>query len=137
MQRRRFGWAGVQVPIVGQGTWKVEGDSPAEALGRAPGRARRRHDPRRHRRAVRRRAGGALVARAIAGRRDEVFLVSKVMPNHASRSGTVQACEASLRRLGTDHLDCYLLHWPGPHPLEDTIAAFEQLVRDGKVRSWG
>ena len=79
----------------------------------------------------------SLVARAIAGRRDEVFLVSKVMPNHASRSGTVQACEASLQRLGTDHLDCYLLHWPGPHPLEDTLAAFEQLVQDGKIRSWG
>jgi len=85
-------------------------------------------------------AGGrveSLVARAIAGRREQIFLVSKVMPNHASRSGTVKACEASLLRLGTDHLDCYLLHWPGSHPLEDTIAAFEQLVRDGKIRSWG
>ena len=59
------------------------------------------------------------------------------MPNHASRSGTVRACEASLKRLGTDHLDCYLLHWPGPHPLEETIAAFEQLVQEGKIRSWG
>jgi diketogulonate reductase-like aldo/keto reductase len=77
------------------------------------------------------------VARAIAGRRDQVFLVSKVMPNHASRSGTVKACEATLRRLGTDHLDCYLLHWPGPHPLGDTIAAFEQLVQEEKIRSWG
>src|SRR6185295_19363804 len=79
----------------------------------------------------------SLVARVIAGRRDQLFLVSKVMPSHASRSGTVQACEASLRRLGTDHLDCYLLHWPGQHPLEDTIAAFEELVQAGKIRSWG
>ena len=137
MQRRTFGWTGVQVPVIGQGTWKMEGDSPAEALaalqaGLDAGMT--------HVDTAELYGGGrveSLVARAIAGRRDEVFLVSKVMPNHASRSGTVQACEASLRRLGTDHLDCYLLHWPGQHPLEDTIAAFEQLVRDGKIRSWG
>jgi diketogulonate reductase-like aldo/keto reductase len=78
-----------------------------------------------------------LVGRAIAGRRDEVFLVSKVLPHHASRRGTVAACEASLRRLGVDHLDCYLLHWPGRHALEDTFAAFEGLQRAGKIRSWG
>jgi diketogulonate reductase-like aldo/keto reductase len=79
----------------------------------------------------------ALVAEAIAGRRDEVFLVSKVLPENASRSGTLRACEASLRRLGTDHLDAYLLHWPGSHPLAETIAAFEELVRAGKIRAWG
>ena len=137
MQRRTFGWTGVQVPVIGQGTWKMEGDSPAEALaalqaGLDAGMT--------HVDTAELYGGGrveALVARAIAGRRDEVFLVSKVMPDHASRSGTVQACEASLRRLGTDHLDCYLLHWPGQHPLEDTIAAFEQLVRDGKIRTLG
>jgi diketogulonate reductase-like aldo/keto reductase len=78
-----------------------------------------------------------LVAEAIAGRRSEIFLVSKVMPSHASHAGTIQACEASLRRLRTDHLDCYLLHWPGSHPLEKTIAAFEKLVEDGKIRAWG
>ena len=78
-----------------------------------------------------------LIAEAIAGRRDEVFLVSKVLPSNASREGTIRACEASLRRLGTDRLDCYLLHWEGHYPLEDTVAAFERLVADGKIRSWG
>ena len=78
-----------------------------------------------------------LVGKAIAGRRDEVFLVSKVYPWNASREGAVAACERSLRRLGTDRLDCYLLHWPGSEPLEDTFAAFEQLRRDGKVLAFG
>src|SRR5438093_1569885 len=78
-----------------------------------------------------------LVGEAIAGRRDQVFLVSKVLPQNASRAGARRACEASLRRLRTDRLDCYLLHWPGRHPLADTIAAFEQLRREGKVRAWG
>jgi diketogulonate reductase-like aldo/keto reductase len=78
-----------------------------------------------------------LVGEAIAGRRGEVFLVSKVIPDHASRTGTIAACEGSLARLGTEWLDCYLLHWPGEHPLEDTIAAFEQLIREGKILSWG
>src|SRR5690606_6898579 len=69
-------------------------------------------------------SGGAeeVVGEAIRGRRDEVFLESKVLPQNASREGTIQACEASLKRLGTDRLDLYLLHWPGPHPLEETIA---------------
>jgi diketogulonate reductase-like aldo/keto reductase len=71
-----------------------------------------------------------LVGEAISGRRDEVFLVSKVLPEHASRSGTIAACNRSLARLGTDRLDCYLLHWRGSHPMEDTIAAFEQLKND-------
>jgi diketogulonate reductase-like aldo/keto reductase len=84
-------------------------------------------------------SGGAeeVIAEAIAGRRDEVFLVSKVLPHNASRSGTVAACEGSLARLKTDRLDCYLLHWRGAHPLEDTIAAFEQLRGAGKILSWG
>jgi diketogulonate reductase-like aldo/keto reductase len=84
-------------------------------------------------------AGAAeeLVAEAIAGRRGEVFLVSKVLPEHASRYGTITACEGSLARLNTDWLDCYLLHWRGPYPLEDTITAFEQLQREGKILSWG
>jgi len=137
MQTRGFGWTGVQVPLIGQGTWKMEGDSPAEALAalQAGLDAGMTHVDT----AELYGSGKAesLVARAISGRRDQVFLVSKVLPNHASRGGTVQACEASLRRLGTDHLDCYLLHWPGQHPLEDTLAAFEQLVREGKIRSWG
>ena len=78
-----------------------------------------------------------IVGDAIAGRRGEVFLVSKVWPNNASRKGTVTACERSLRRLGTDALDCYLLHWPSSHPLAETIAGFEQLVSAGKIKSWG
>lgn len=79
----------------------------------------------------------SIVAEAIAGRRDEVFLVSKVLPQNASREGTIAACHGSLARLKTDRLDCYLLHWRGAHPLEDTIAAFEELRKAGKILSWG
>jgi diketogulonate reductase-like aldo/keto reductase len=82
-------------------------------------------------------AAEELVAEAIAGRRDEVFLVSKVYPHHASRAGVVQACERSLKRLRTDRLDLYLLHWRGSVPLEDTVAGFEELCRSGKIRHWG
>jgi diketogulonate reductase-like aldo/keto reductase len=78
-----------------------------------------------------------VVAEAIAGRRDEVFLVSKVLPGNASWRGTLTACERSLARLKTDRLDCYLLHWRGSYPLAETAAAFEQLVGAGKIRSWG
>jgi diketogulonate reductase-like aldo/keto reductase len=78
-----------------------------------------------------------VVAEAIAGRRDEVFLVSKVLPENASRAGTLAACARSLARLKTDRLDCYLLHWRGRHPLEGTVAAFEQLRQEGKILSWG
>jgi diketogulonate reductase-like aldo/keto reductase len=82
-------------------------------------------------------AAETLVGEAIAGRRDEVFLVSKVLPSNASRNGTIAACERSLKRLKTDRLDCYLLHWRGSHPLADTVAAFEQLSAVGKILSWG
>jgi diketogulonate reductase-like aldo/keto reductase len=78
-----------------------------------------------------------VIADAIAGRRDEIFLVSKVLPSNASRRGTVTACERSLKRLKTDRLDCYLLHWRGSYPLSETVVAFEQLVDAGKIRSWG
>jgi diketogulonate reductase-like aldo/keto reductase len=78
-----------------------------------------------------------VIADAIAGRRDELFLVSKVLPSNASRRGTITACERSLKRLKTDRLDCYLLHWRGSYPLADTVAAFEELKRTGKIRSWG
>lgn len=78
-----------------------------------------------------------LVGEAIAGRRDEVFLVSKVLPWNASRSGTIAACERSLRRLGTDRLDLYLLHWRDDEPLEETLAAFGALAAAGKIRHWG
>jgi diketogulonate reductase-like aldo/keto reductase len=83
--------------------------------------------------------GGAeeVVGEAIAGRRDEVFLVSKVLPSNASKSGTIAACERSLRRMGTDRIDLYLLHWRGGTPLRETLEAFERLISDGKIRSWG
>jgi diketogulonate reductase-like aldo/keto reductase len=82
-------------------------------------------------------AAEAVVGEAMAGRRDEVFLVSKVLPHNASRAGTLAACERSLRHLKTDRLDCYLLHWRGQHPLTETIGAFAELVRAGKILSWG
>ncbi|HWX29782.1 MAG TPA: aldo/keto reductase [Steroidobacteraceae bacterium] len=82
-------------------------------------------------------AAEAIIGEAIFGRRDEVFLVSKVLPNNASKRGTLAACEKSLARLRTDRLDCYLLHWRGSYRLEETIAAFDSLVRDGKILSWG
>jgi diketogulonate reductase-like aldo/keto reductase len=78
-----------------------------------------------------------LVGEAIAGRRDEVFLVSKVLPSNASRRGTIAACERSLARLQTDRIDLYLLHWRGNVSLKDTLHAFEALQRDGKIRHWG
>ena len=83
--------------------------------------------------------GGAerVVAQAIAGQRDKVFLVSKVAPSHASATAVVKHCDASLQRLGTAMIDLFLLHWPGRHPLADTVAAFERLRASGKIRYWG
>jgi diketogulonate reductase-like aldo/keto reductase len=100
-------------------------------------RRKREHGPQRLHDICPRGAAEVLVAKAIVGRREEIFLVSKVLPEHASRYGTITACEGSLARLNTDWLDCYLLHWRGPYPLEDTIAAFEQLHSEGKILSWG
>jgi len=84
-------------------------------------------------------SGGAeqVVAKAVAGIRDRVFIVSKVLPQNASRTGVAAACERSLQRLGTDRIDLYLLHWRGGHPLAETVAAFEALKRAGKIRYWG
>ena len=83
--------------------------------------------------------GGAeeVVATATAGIRDQVFIVSKVYPHNASRTGAIAACERSLKRLKTDRIDLYLLHWRGSHPLSETVAAFEKLKADGKIRHWG
>ena len=83
--------------------------------------------------------GGAeeVVGEAIKGRRREVFLVSKVLPYNASRAGTIAACEASLKRLGTDHIELYLLHWRGRHPFSETVEAFETLKAQGKIGAWG
>src|SRR5690348_39255 len=83
--------------------------------------------------------GGAeeVIAEAIAGQRDKLFIVSKVYPHNASRTGVPAACERSLKRLRTDHIDLYLLHWRGSHPLPETVAAFEKLRAEGKIRYWG
>lgn len=78
-----------------------------------------------------------LVGEAIAGMRNRVYLVSKVLPSNASTEGTIRACEASLKRLRTDAIDLYLLHWRGRYPLSDTVSAFEQLIAQGKIRAWG
>lgn len=79
----------------------------------------------------------AVVARAAAGQRDKLFIVSKVLPSNASRAGTIAACERSLRRLETDRIDLYLLHWRGGHPLSETVAGMEALLKAGKIRYWG
>lgn len=136
MITRAFGWTATAVPVIGQGTWYMERDGPpAVAALRAGLDAGMTHID-----TAEMYGSGrveALVGEAIAGRRDEVFLVTKVLPHNASYQGVLKACDASLRRLGTDHVDVYLLHWPGRQPLEETIRAFEQLVRDGKTRYWG
>jgi diketogulonate reductase-like aldo/keto reductase len=137
MNRRAFGRTACEVAVIGQGSWLIESGSRARALASlrkgldlgmnhidtaemyGSGRAEE------------------IVGEAIAGRRDEAFLVSKVLPENSSRSGTRKACEQSLTRLKTDRLDCYLLHWRGSYPLEETIAAFGDLKRAGKILSWG
>ena len=131
--------SGVDVPVLGQGTWHM-GDDPrrrkteiaALRLGIDLGltlidTAEMYGDGN----------SEELVGEAIAGRRDEVFLVSKVLPENASRRDTISACENSLRRLATDRIDLYLLHWRGSVPLEDTLSAFKTLTAAGKIRSWG
>ena len=131
--------SGATIPVIGQGTWYMGEQArnrPAEVaalqLGLDLGMSL--IDT-----AEMYANGGAeqVVGEAIAGRRDGVFLVSKVLPSNASRNGTIRACEASLRRLRTDCIDLYLLHWRGGTPLADTVAAFEQLIAAGKIKSWG
>jgi diketogulonate reductase-like aldo/keto reductase len=137
VKHRPFGWTGVPVPVVGQGTWNLERDDRRRAVaalraGLDQGLT--------HIDTAEMYGSGVveeLVGEAVAGRRNETFLVSKVLPSNASFERLLRACEASLRRLRTDRLDLYLLHWPGPHPLERTIAGFERLVRDGKIRFYG
>jgi diketogulonate reductase-like aldo/keto reductase len=134
---REFGSTHRQVVPVGQGTWKIEAsaaDCAAAALRRGLDLGLTHIDT------AEMYGSGAserVIARAIEGRRDEVFLVSKVLPSNASKKGTVAACEKSLSRLRTDRLDCYLLHWRSSVPLEETIAAFESLAAQGKILSWG
>ncbi|MGB9116708.1 aldo/keto reductase [Bradyrhizobium sp.] len=135
MKFRQFGRTGDQVSVIGQGTWYLDrGDrrSAVATLRRGIDLGMTHID-------TAEMYGDAelVIAEAITGRRDEVFLVSKVLPSNASRRGTIAACERSLARLKTDRLDCYLLHWRGSYPFAETVAAFEQLVAAGKIRSWG
>lgn len=130
---------GINVPVIGQGTWRMGED-----------RARHREEVAALRLGIELGMtlidtaemygeGGAekVVGEAIAGLRDEVFLVSKVYPHNASRKGIPEACERSLRRLNTDYIDLYLLHWRGQYPLEETVEAFERLREAGKIGRWG
>jgi diketogulonate reductase-like aldo/keto reductase len=131
--------SGDQIPVLGQGTWRMaeepsrRGDELASLrLGLDLGlnlidTAEMYADG----------AAEELVGEAIEGRRDEVFLVSKLVPANASKKGTLEACERSLRRLGTDRLDLYLLHWRGQLPLAKTVEAFGELLESGKIRHWG
>jgi len=135
MNKHPFGKTGENVSVIGQGTWYLDhGDRKRAiaALQRGLDLGMSHID-------TAEMYGDAelVIADAIAGRRDDVFLVSKVLPSNASRRGTITACERSLKRLKTDHLDCYLLHWRGSYDLEDTVAAFEELVKSGKIKSWG
>lgn len=131
--------AGANVPIIGQGTWYM-GEDPSRraaevaALQQGIDLGMRLIDT-----AEMYAEGGAeqVVGQAIAGRRDEVFLVSKVYPHNASQRGTQAACERSLKRLGTDCIDLYLLHWRGQYPLQETVDAFERLREAGKIKRWG
>jgi diketogulonate reductase-like aldo/keto reductase len=131
--------AGTRVPVIGQGTWQM-GEDPARhqdevaALRLGIDLGMTLIDT-----AEMYAEGGAelVVGDAIAGQRDQVFLVSKVYPHNASRQGIPQACERSLRRLKTDTIDLYLLHWRGQYPLEETVEAFERLREAGKIGRWG
>lgn len=131
--------SGQTVPALGQGTWYMGEDS-----------AQRRHEIEALRSGIdlgmtlidtaEMYADGEaedVVGEAVSGRRDDVFLVSKVLPFNASRNGTIEACERSLKRLRTERIDLYLLHWRGRYPLEETVAAFEDLKHVGKIASWG
>jgi diketogulonate reductase-like aldo/keto reductase len=137
MQLRTFGATDRPVPRIGQGTWNLERTERSVALAALQ---RGLELGMTHIDTAEMYGNGRveeLVGEAIAGRRDDVFLVSKVLPQNASRRGAIAACEASLRRLRTDALDVYLLHWPGEHPLRETIEAFEELVANEKIRAWG
>src|ERR1700730_15766081 len=130
MKFRKFGSSGPKVSVIGQGTWYIDRGDRKHAVAAL----RRGIDLGMTHIDTAEMYGDAelVVAEAIAGKRDDLFLVSKVLPSNASRRGTITACERSLKRLRTDRLDCYLLHWRGSHPLADAVAAFERLSADGK-----
>jgi diketogulonate reductase-like aldo/keto reductase len=135
MRHNPFGATGHDVSVIGQGTWYIDRGDRAAAVkalqagldaGMSHIDTAEMYDD-----------AELVVADAIADRRDQVFLVSKVLPGNASRKGAVAACERSLKRLKTERLDCYLLHWRGQVPLAETVAAFEELKAAGKIASWG
>ena len=136
---RTLDLAGVNVPVIGQGTWRM-GEDPSRrsqevaALRQGIELGMTLIDT-----AEMYGEGGAeqVVGEAIAGRRDQVFLVSKVYPHNASRDGIPQACERSLQRLGTDYIDVYLLHWRGQYPLEETVDSVRALARSRQDRPLG
>lgn len=135
MRHQKFGSRGPDVSVIGQGTWYLDrGDRKAAvaALRRGIDLGMTHID-------TAEMYGDAelVIADAIEGQREKLFLVSKVLPSNASRRGTITACERSLKRLKTDRLDCYLLHWRGSYPFEETVAAFDELVAAGKIRCWG
>jgi len=137
MQQRPFGSTQQQAPVIGQGAYRLEEAARAPAVGAL----RRGLDlGMTHIDTAEMYGDGEaeiIVGEAIAGRREDVFLVSKVAPGNATRAGMRDACEASLRRLGTDRLDVYLLHWRGEVPLAETVQAFEDLRAAGKILHWG
>jgi diketogulonate reductase-like aldo/keto reductase len=137
VNQRPFGRTGSSVAVIGQGTWNIEKADRALAVAAL----RRGLDlGMNHIDTAEMYGDGAaeeLIAEAIVGRRDDVFLVSKVLPENATREGMRAACERSLTRLKTDRLDCYLLHWRGRHRLAETVAAFEELQSAGKILRWG
>jgi diketogulonate reductase-like aldo/keto reductase len=132
MEKRRLGKAGASV--LGQGTWNLNGErrEAIAALRRGIELGMTHIDT-----AEMYGDAETIIAEAIAGKRDGLYLVDKVLPSNASRKGAIAACERSLRRLKTDRIDCYLLHWRGSYPLADTVAAFEELMDKGKILSWG
>jgi len=135
METRTFGHTGISLPIIGQGTWEMQHDSqPEVALRHGVDLGMTHIDT------AELYGSGAverIVAKAIAGRRQDLYLVSKVIPSNASAKGTLAACERSLKALATDYLDLYLLHWPGSYPLEETFEAFERLQERGHIRAYG
>jgi diketogulonate reductase-like aldo/keto reductase len=140
--RRKFGWTGLDVPMIGMGTWMIEGRRSKDAERQAiEALLLGLHLGMKHIDTAEMYGNGwveELVAEAVDGRREEVFLVSKVLPSNASYEGTLKACKRSLKRLKTDFLDLYLLHWPSSeHPIEETMRAMEKLVDHGMIKFIG
>lgn len=132
MVTREFGSTGVKVPVIGQGSWQIKKNA-LKALRSGIELGMTHIDT-----AEMYTGAEEIIAEAIRGRRQDIFLVSKVMPSNASYKGTLRACDASLKRLETDYLDVYLLHWwSGSQPIEETMRAMEDLVAAGKIRHIG